>query len=223
MAITNIYNSIFGVGPSAQQAAAERSASFQDMLNSRRRVAEQQRTDDVKMARYNAFGNLLTTMVQPVGWGIGGGFTGSATGGYQPYDNRQYLAAFNRAVKAADDIRNIGTAEDEYRFKVSDENYRRALSLEDEQRRRDNAIADYERQRRIAMNEEEAREKARMERLQQEYDLREQLAKTQTEGRLAVEREKAKNRGRSGRGSRDGRESGGLRGDGRESGGLTNK
>lgn len=196
---TNLFSSIFGADPATRQASAQRNASFQDMLNSRRQVAEQQRTDDTKMARYNAFGNLLTTMVQPVGWAIGGGNTG-ATGGFQPYDNRQYLQAFNRAVKAADDIRNIGTAEDEYNFKLADENYRRAIALEDELRRRDNAIADYERQRKISRTEEEAREKARMDRLQQEYELREQLAKTQTEGQLAVQREKNKNRGRSGSG-----------------------
>lgn len=132
----NIYSSIFGESPATVQARRERNASFQDMLNSRKQAAEQARTDNVRMARYNAFGNLLTSMVQPLGWGIGGGFSSSITGGVQQYDNRQYLDAFNRAVKAADDLRNIGSAESEFRFKLADEDYRRQQAIDDEARQR---------------------------------------------------------------------------------------
>ena len=103
--MNNIYASIFGEAPATRQAREARDSAFQAMLNTRKQTAEQQRTDDVKMARYNAFGNLLTTMVQPLGWAMGG-----STGGVQKYDDRQYISAFNRAVKAADDIRNIGSA-----------------------------------------------------------------------------------------------------------------
>lgn len=126
---SNIYASIFGPSPEVQAAAAARDASFQDWLNSRKQAVEQQRTDDVRMARLNAIGNVLTTMVQPLGWAIGG--QGKATGGVQPIDNRQYLQAFERAMKANDDLRNIGTLEGEYQFKLADENYRRAKALED--------------------------------------------------------------------------------------------
>ena len=123
---SNIYASIFGTSPEVQAAAAARDASFQDWLNSRKQAVEQQRTDDVRMARLNAIGNVLTTMVQPLGWAVGG-----ATGGVQPIDNRQYLQAFERAMKANDDLRNIGTLEGEYQFKLADENYRRQLALQD--------------------------------------------------------------------------------------------
>lgn len=214
--MNNIYASIFGEAPATRQAREARDSAFQAMLNTRKQTAEQQRTDDVKMARYNAFGNLLTTMVQPLGWAAGGG--AGATGGVQKYDDRQYISAFNRAVKAADDIRNIGNAEEEYRFKLADEEYRRQLGLEDEARRRQQANEDYERKRRIAMEEEEARENARMERLQQEYELRTKLAEVQNAGKVAY--------ANASRGSRnvkppvDGRENGGLKGDGRENGGL---
>lgn len=196
----NMFASIFGETPGTQQARDARDSAFQAMLNTRKRAAEQQRTDDVTMARYNALGNLLTTMVQPIGWGIGGG--AGATGGVQKYDDRQYIAAFNRAVKAADDIRNIGSAEAEYRFKLADEDYRRQMGLDDEARRRQQSNEDYERKRRIAMEEDKAREKARMERLQQEYELRTKLAEAQAAGRIAVENTKARNKASgSGRGS----------------------
>lgn len=129
----NNYAFLFGDSQAAQQAAAQRGTQFQSWLNTRKQAYERQRTSDVNMAKYNALGNLLTTMVQPVGWAAGNRGTG-ATGGFQPYDNRQYIAAFNRAVKAADDIRNIGTQEGEYQFKLADEAYRRQLALDDSMR-----------------------------------------------------------------------------------------
>lgn len=139
----NIYSAIFGEDPATQQAAAQRDSAFQSWLNTRKQAAEQQRTSDVNMAKYNALGNILTTMVQPIGWAVGG--KGKTTGNYQPYDNRQYLEAFNRAVKASDDLRNIGSAEQEYQFKLADENYRRQLALEDAARNREQAREDQER------------------------------------------------------------------------------
>lgn len=151
MAVTrNIYSAIFGGTPETQAAAQQRDFSFQSLLESRRQTAEKQRTSDVNMAKYNALGNLLTTMVQPIGWVAGG--RNVATGGVQPYDDRQYIQAFNRAVKASDDLRNIGTAEDEYRLKLADENYKRQLALEDQERKREQAREDleYKAQQRIA-------------------------------------------------------------------------
>lgn len=216
--MNNMFASIFGETDSAKQARDARDSAFQAMLNTRKQVAEKQRTDDVKMARYNALGNLLTTMVQPVGWGIGGGFSGSATGGVQKYDDRQYIAAFNRAVKDADDIRNIGSQAAEYNFKLASDDYARALHLEDEERRRQQANEDYERKRAIAREEEEAREKARLERLQQEYDLRMKLTEAQNAGKLAVANARKRDTKED---KKDTRESGGLTGDGREHGGLT--
>lgn len=130
----NVADAIFGTTEASQNARAQRDSAFQTMLNARKQAVEQQRTSDVALAKYNALGNLLTTLVQPVGWAIGGGK--GATGGVQPYDNRQYLAAFNRALKANDDLRNIGTSEAEYKFKLANEDYARALHLEDEARQR---------------------------------------------------------------------------------------
>ena len=167
-----INDAIFGPKPSQyEQAAAVRDQSFQDWINSRKQAVEQQRTDDVRMARLNALGNVLTTMVQPIGWAIGGKGSG-VTGGVQSYDNRQYLDAFNRAVKANDELRNIGTLESEYRFKLADNEYRRQQ-----------AIADYERKQQIEL-----------EKQKQIFDMRSQLSKQQMEERIKVAEETAKAR-----------------------------
>lgn len=157
----------------------ERNTAFQDMLNFRKQEAEQARTDSVKMARYNAFGNLLTSLVQPIGWGIGGG--SGATGGVQKYDDRAYLDAFNRAVKATDDLRSIGTKEAEYKFQLADEKYRRELALEDEARKRRNAMADEERRAKIKADAE-----------RQTFELRSQLKEQEIQGRIKVAEETAK-------------------------------
>ena len=178
--INNIYSTIFGKTPEVQAAAAARDASFQDWLNQRKQAVEQQRTDNVKMARLNALGNVLTTMVQPIGWAVGGKGTG-VTGGVQPVDNRQYLDSFNRAMKAADDLRNIGTLEGEYQFKLADDNYRRQLALEDEQRRQELALQTYEQ-----------RANLDLEKQKQIYGLRSQLSQQQMEERIKVAEATAK-------------------------------
>ena len=156
MATKNLYASLFGESPATQQARETRNQSFQDMLSSRRQAAEQNRTDNVQMARYNALGNVLTTMVQPLGWAAGG-----STGGVQKYDDRQYIDAFNRALKAQDDLRNIGNAEAEYNFKLAEQDYNRLQSLEDAERQQQRMI---ERQ--------ELAEQGRMERDQKKYEAR---------------------------------------------------
>lgn len=138
--MNNIFASIFGEAPATAKAREARDSAFQAMLSSRRQAAEQQRTDNVAMARYNALGNVLTSMAQLGGWAAGG-----STAGVQKYDDRQYIDAFNRAVKASDDIRNIGSTADEYRFKLADEDYKRAQALEDAERKRAQDLADDER------------------------------------------------------------------------------
>ena len=77
---------------------------WQNMLTNARQSIERERTDNIKMAKFNALGNALRSIVQPLGWAVGGG---NVTGGVQKYDDREYLAAFNRAIKAGEDLRNI--------------------------------------------------------------------------------------------------------------------
>lgn len=170
----NIYSSIFGKEPASQQAAAQRDSAFQSWLNTRKQAAEQQRTSDVNMAKYNALGNILTTMVQPIGWAVGG--KGKTTGNYQPYDNRQYLEAFNRAVKASDDLRNIGSAEEEYQFKLADENYRRQLALEDEARRREASREDLEYKAQQRINEIQQKFENDMAKINRQGEIRQEIA-----------------------------------------------
>lgn len=150
---STLYDSLF------KEAEAKRNETFQDWLNTRKESLSQQRTEDVRMARINALGNLLYTMVQPIGWAVGG-----STAEMQPYDNRQYLESFNRAVKASDDLRNLGNIEAEYKFKLADENYQRALQL-----------SEYER-----------RQKSELEKQKQIFDMRSQLNQEQIEGRIKV-------------------------------------
>lgn len=165
-----IYDSVFGAKPTASESASSlRDQSFQDWINSRKHAIEQQRTDDVRMARLNALGNVLTTMVQPIGWAIGGRSTG-VTGGVQPVDNRQYLQAFERAMKANDDLRNIGTLEGEYQFKLAENDARRAQALEDYEQKQ-------------AINLETQR---------QIFDMRKELNQEQIEGRIKVAEATAK-------------------------------
>ena len=166
---TTIYDSIFGQSPAVQAAAAARDASFQDWLNQRKQAVEQQRTEDRRIATFNALGNALTTMVQPIGWAIGGKGSG-VTGGVQPVDNRQYLDAFNRALKSNEDLRNIGTMEGEYQFKLADEAYRRAQAMEDYQNK---ANIELEKQKQI-------------------FDMRSQLSQQQMEERIKVAEATAK-------------------------------
>ncbi len=173
--MNSIYASIFGESPATQQARANRDSAFQAMLDTRKKAVEEQKTADETMARYNAFGNLLTTMVQPLGWGVGGGFNGSNTGGVQKYDDRQYIAAFNRAVKDAENLRNIGTEQDEYRLRLANEDYERALA--NDRMAQQAALREIEDARRQKIKDEaEART----------YERRSQLNQEQIAGRIAL-------------------------------------
>ena len=130
-----ITDSVFGTKtqePEKTELEKKREAynmTYQEMMANQRQRLENQRTSDARMARVNALGNLLTTMVQPVGWAIGGATPGPA--GVEPYDNRQYLEAFNRAVKATNDIRNLGLAEDEFKLRQAEADYKRAQAAVD--------------------------------------------------------------------------------------------
>ena len=163
-----IIDAVFGPKPvetPIQAAENGMNASFQDWINSRKKAAEQEKTDAVKMAKYNALGNALTTMVQPLGWAAGG-----TTAGVLQFDNRQYLDAFNRAVKANEELRNIGSLESEYQFKLASDEYKRQRALQD-----------YESKAAIEMKKQEKL-----------FDLRSQLNKEQIEGRIAVAEASAK-------------------------------
>ena len=169
--MNNMYASIFGESPETQKARENRDNTFQSMLASRRAAAEQARTDNVAMARYNALGNVITSMAQLGGWAAGGG-----TSDVQKYDDRQYLNAFNRAVQASDDLRNIGTAEDDYKFKLAEEDYKRKLALEDAERQQARML---ERQENAARAREERDQKLheqKMELEEQKAAYRQQLA-----------------------------------------------
>ena len=178
--MNNIYASIFGESPATKQARANRDSAFQAMLDTRKQAMEEQRTSDTQMARYNALGNLLTTMVQPVGWAIGSGGSG-VTGGVQKYDPRQYLDSFNRALRDSENLRNIGTQGAEYQFKLAGEDYERALS--NDRMAQQAALREYEDARRQKMKDEaEART----------YELRSKLNQEQVAGRIAVAEATAK-------------------------------
>ena len=83
------------------QAMADRSY-LQSLFDDRRKAAEKERTNQLALASYNSLGNALRSLAQPIGW-----VSGQSTVGVQPYDNRAYLDAFNRAVAAGNDLWNI--------------------------------------------------------------------------------------------------------------------
>ena len=172
--MNSIYASIFGESPAAKQAREKRDSAFQAMLDTRKQAMEEQRTSDVQMARYNALGNLLTTMVQPIGWAVGNGGSG-VTGGVQKYDPRQYLDSFNRALRDSENLRNIGTQADEYQFKLANEDYERALA--NDRMAQQAAVRELEDARRQKIKDEaEARN----------FELRSKLNQEQVAGRIAV-------------------------------------
>lgn len=170
-----LFNSLFGESPETQQARETRNATFQDMLNSRRQTAQQNYTDAAKMAKYNALGNVLTTMVQPIGWAAGG-----STVSPQKYDDRQYIDSFNRALKAQDDLRNIGTAEDQYRFNLAEQDYNRLRDIEDNERR-------YQ----FQMDKQQQQQEYMLEKQRRDQEARQALEEQKAEQKEALERLKA--------------------------------
>lgn len=99
-----------------EEAEKNRQKTYQDMMDARRKSMEAERTNATTMAKFNALGNALRTMVQPLGWAVGG-----STAGVQPYDNRAYLDAFNRAVKAGADVRNLDAQDMQFQLGLANE------------------------------------------------------------------------------------------------------
>lgn len=128
------FDRIFAPDTQIRKLENEYAKSFQAMLDSKKASLESRRTSDARMATYNALGNALTTMVQPIGWAVGG-----HTAGVQKYDDRQYLDAFNRALKARDAIRDLDSAQDEFYFKLEGDRYNREIkNIEADDQRRKN-------------------------------------------------------------------------------------
>ena len=122
-----VYNNVFGPQPTdAEKAQAAERLSWQGMMQTMRNEAAKRKTDAARMARVNALGNVLTTIVQPLGWAAGG-----ATAGVQQYDDRQYIDAFNRALKADEDLSRIGIMDAEHEYQLTNEARKRAQSIED--------------------------------------------------------------------------------------------
>lgn len=105
---------------------------YQKMMDQRKDALLQQRTDSVRMAQFNALGNALRAMVQPLGWAAGSGGSG-VTAPVQNYDNRQYLDAFNRAVKATDDLRNLDSEGAAFQLDMAQRNADRIQSRQDKE------------------------------------------------------------------------------------------
>lgn len=177
----NPYGYLFGDSAATQAAQAEVGNRYQTWLNTRRDALERKRTSDINMARYNALGNLITTMVKPVGWAAGGGGFDGATAGTDKYDNRQYLDSFNSAVKAADDVRNIGSKDAEYQFQLAEDEYKRRQAQDKEAR----TFAEKQ-------MEAEERNLAKQEQQAQLYQLKAELEAQKIEGRIRTNEERAR-------------------------------
>jgi len=115
--------------PTAEGALRSR---FQQMLDTQKKALEKERTTNLKLAAVNSLGRAMRTMVQPLGWAVGG-----ATAPVPKYDDRNYIEAFNRAVKAGDDLRNLGTAEQQFELNLAQQNYRNNLANEAYKQRRE--------------------------------------------------------------------------------------
>jgi len=121
-----IFETLFGDTPEAKAAQAARDATevrWQELLDSQKQAIQQQRTEDRRVAAFNALGNVLTTMVQPLTWGSNGATTAS-----QPVDNRQYLESFQRAMKDNENLRNLATMDKEFQLKQAQEDEALALN-----------------------------------------------------------------------------------------------
>ena len=138
----NFFETLFGDTPEskATQAASDaRSMAYKDMLNTYKANLEKQSTDAKRMATFNALGNVLGKVVEPLSWKAAGAVAPSSPA----TDDRQYLESFQRAVKANDDLRNLANTEAEYKFKLADEEYQatKAAAAAEQQRRQ--ALEDY--------------------------------------------------------------------------------
>lgn len=101
MPVTIEKDPIYGYQPSL--AEKEVQMGINDMLRSQWKQGVQERTDAIKMAKFNALGNVLQTAFAPVAWKAGG-----ATAQPPQGDQQGYITAFNRVLQADKDLSNIG-------------------------------------------------------------------------------------------------------------------
>lgn len=113
-----------------------------EMLQSQRRQAEVNRTDARRMAQVTALGDVLRTAFSPVSWAIAGGNTTSQT--IAP-DNRAYISAFNNAIKADNDYRNIGSQQEQFKlnYAMNEANKARAWREKRAEAEAEQALWDY--------------------------------------------------------------------------------
>lgn len=105
----------------ADQALDQR---INDMLQAQYQATEKRRTDAAKMAQIAALGNVLQTAFAPVGW-IG---QRGATSQVANPDSRQYITAFNEALKAQQDLGNIGINAAQMRLNIANRRADRAYN-----------------------------------------------------------------------------------------------
>lgn len=98
--------------------------SINDMLQAQYQATEKRRTDAAKMAQIAALGNFLQTAFAPVGW-IG---QRGATSRVANPDSRQYITAFNEALKAQQDLGNIGINAAQMRLNIANRRADRAYN-----------------------------------------------------------------------------------------------
>ena len=146
---------------------------WQSMIDQRKAEAKKEQTDNYRMATFNALGNFFRNVTQPLGWAAGGG--SGVTAPVQPYDNRQYLESFNRAIKAGDDLRNIGAQDMQFKLEMAKQKAQRAWNEYDHQRRREETLEDYGKRIAMQLSEEGSTnsefEKRRTIALKAYYDL----------------------------------------------------
>lgn len=124
--------SVYGAFASYDANAADRALdqSINDMLHAQYEATEKRRTDAAKLAKVAALGNVLQTAFVPFGW-IG---QKGATSQVAAPDSRQYVTAFNEALKAQQDLANVGVNAAKMRLDLANRRAERAYQA---QQRRD--------------------------------------------------------------------------------------
>lgn len=143
--------SIFGKwnAPTPEERAVDMRIS--DMLQAQWKQAAINRTDAAKMAQVNALGNVLQTVFAPVGWGAAGG---NATAQTATPDNRAYISAFNNAIKADNDFRNLGVQQQQFLLQRDMERAKEAQAWRQSQAEAESKQAAWERQQAIRQADE---------------------------------------------------------------------
>lgn len=98
----------------ADEADRQFTQGINDMLRAQWADTDKRRTDYAKMAQMAALGNVLQTIFASAGW-IGSGTTSQVT---NP-DQRSYITAFNEALRARNDLSNVGTRAAEMRLNMA--------------------------------------------------------------------------------------------------------